>query len=55
MDYRIIEFIDHLSFCKKKKFYSGDSEKKKIGHAFLFIFNFFNFFLGGGGVGVGGE
>ena len=29
MDYRIIEFIVHLSFCKKRKFYGGDSEKNK--------------------------
>ena len=28
IDYRIIEFIGHLSFCKNRGFYDGDSETK---------------------------
>ena len=35
IDYRIIEFIGHLSNCKKRDIYDGDSEKK-MGHAFFF-------------------
>ena len=31
----IIEFIGHLSFCKKRDFYDGDSEKK---WSMLFLF-----------------
>ena len=40
IDYRIIEFIRHLSFCKKRDFYDGDSEKK---WGMLFLFSFFSF------------
>ena len=28
IDYRIIESIGRLSFCKKRDFYDGDSENK---------------------------
>ena len=36
IDYRIIEFIGHLSFCKKRYFYDGIL--KKNGAWFLFSF-----------------
>ena len=36
IDYRIIEFIGHLSFCKKREFYDGDSEKNGAGF-FVFV------------------
>ena len=44
----------HLSICKNRDFYSGDSEEKKIMFLFVgvvglvFFFFFFFFFLGGG-------
>ena len=44
IDYRIIESIGHLSFCKKRDCYDGYS-KKKWGMLF-----FLCFFFGGGGV-----
>ena len=34
----IIESIGHLSFCKKRDFYGGDSEENKWGMFFLFSF-----------------
>ena len=38
IDYRIIEFIGHLFFCKKRDFYDGHSEKKSGMLFFLFLF-----------------
>ena len=37
INYRIIESIGHLSFCKKINFYGGDCEKK-MGHVFFVFF-----------------
>ena len=43
----------HLSICKNRDFYSGDSEEKKIMFLFVGVVGFFwffvGFFLGGGG------
>ena len=37
IDYRIIECIGHFSFCKKRDFYDGDSEKNGVSFFFFFM------------------